>query len=316
MSDTYLIPQFIIEYLEKCRSSKNPHKLVGIKSHKFKTAETEKWFKDNDVDATHIWKFFVSQGKTEFYCKTCAVCGKRIKIGTLVRHPNAKYCSRKCSGSSKEEREKRKQTFLEKYGVECPLQSKEVQEKSSQTRRSNHWETFCSLLREKDIIPLFSKEEYANDTGRKFKCLVCGEEFESEGTNNYNKYHTNKDGTYKTLQIGNIYCHQCAKSPYSKKEKEVLSFVKSIYSGIIEENAKGLFQNGNMELDIFLPSLNLGIEFDGTYWHSKEGAKEKDERKTRLCEQKGIRLLRIKESDWDTNPQAVKETLLEAIKRS
>ena len=209
-------------------------------------------------------------------------------------------------------REKIKQTSLKKYGVENPTQSKEIQEKIFQTNRSNHWERFCLQLKKKDIIPLFSKEEYIHDTGRKFKCLICNKEFESEGTNNYEKEHPNKDGSYTTLISHNIFCPNCFKAPISKKEKEVLEFVKSIYKGEILENDRKQLEG--KEIDIFLPELNLGIEFDGSYWHSSEKAKERDEHKNQLCEQKGITLLRIKESDWDTNPQAVKDSLLEDIK--
>ena len=237
---------------------------------------------------------------------------------------------------SKKVQEKTKQTCLEKYGVEFATQTEEVKEKIKQTclekygnsrtfygkivhkkvlatRRTKHWYIFCSLLKERNITPLFSKEEYINDTGRKFRCLACGEEFVSEGANNYMLQHKNKDGTYTTLIPHAIFCPHCFKAPYSQKEKEVLEFVKRIYKGEILENHKGLFPNKQMELDIYLPSLNLGIEFDGEYWHSLEGAKEKDERKNQLCEEKGIRLLRIKESEWDTNRTQVENQIKEFL---
>ena len=135
MSDTYLIPQFIIDYLQKSRSTKNPQILTGGKLSKFKTPEIEKWFKDNEVTAGYLWKSFVSQGKTEFYYKTCPVCGKRFSLKSIVKRPNANYCSNKCSQLSKEVQEQRKRTWLEKYGVEHPFQSKEVQDKIKQI----HW---------------------------------------------------------------------------------------------------------------------------------------------------------------------------------
>ena len=382
MSNDYLIPQFIIDFLQNSKSAKNPQRLASTLLTKNSTPEIKIWFKENDVNASYIWKFFVSQGKTQFYYKTCAVCGKRIKLETLVGFPDAKYCSSKCRANSKDVKEKKKQTNLEKYGVEHPAQSKDIREKQKQTclkkygvenpfqskwvqeklketnckkygvenpsqsndikekkrqtflekygvknpsqnkeihekqfktQRANHWETFYSLLKEKDIIPLFGKEYYINDIGRKFKCLNCGEKFESEGTCNYKKEHKNKDGSYTTLLIQNIFCPYCLKIRYSKKEKDVLKYVKSIYNGAIQENAKGLFKHGNMELDIYLPSLNLAIEFDGDYWHSTDEAKERDERKNQLCEEKGIRLLRIKESDWDNNQEIVKNQIKEFV---
>ena len=353
MSENYLIPQFIIDYLQKSRSNKNPQWLATSRLRKNLTLEIENWFKENEVNASYIWKFFVSQGNTEFYFKTCPTCGKRIEIETLLKYPVIKYCSRKCANSaqeikekkkyiclkkygveytiqSKEVREKYRQTFLKKYGVENPFQSKEILKKREKTwlikygvghisqskeikqiKRSNHWKNFYSLLREKDIIPLFSKEEYANSTGRMFKCLICGKEFKSEGTFNYKKEHPNKDGTYTTLIPSDIFCPHCFKAHVSKKEKAVLEFVRTIYDGEILENDR--IQLEGRELDIFLPSLNVAIEFDGDYWHSKEGAKERDAKKTQLCEQKGIKLLRIKESDWDNNREEVENRIKEFL---
>lgn len=54
-----------------------------------------------------------------------------------------------------------------------------------------------------------------------------------------------------------------------------------------------------LEIDIFIPSLKLGIEFDGLRWHSE---KFKDRnyhlRKTLLCEENGIALIHIFEDEW------------------
>lgn len=49
-----------------------------------------------------------------------------------------------------------------------------------------------------------------------------------------------------------------------------------------------------MELDIYIPSLKTGIEYDGMAWH-KEDKHEREARKYRLCQQQGIKLLRLRE---------------------
>ena len=46
------------------------------------------------------------------------------------------------------------------------------------------------------------------------------------------------------------------------------------------------------ELDIYIPSINVAIEFDGDVWHKNI---EKDINKNRLCNDKGIRLFRIRD---------------------
>ena len=110
-----------------------------------------------------------------------------------------------------------------------------------------------------------------------------------------------------------------SKGGTSKKEKDLLDFVKSIYKGEIIENSKKIL-NG-LELDIFLPEKNLAIEFNGLYWHSdkaafniptkeeKEHAKYRHLEKTKLCEEKGIHLIHIFEDDWDFKQNIVKSIL-------
>lgn len=54
------------------------------------------------------------------------------------------------------------------------------------------------------------------------------------------------------------------------------------------------------ELDIYLPSRNIAIEFNGDYWHSD---KNKDstyhQKKTIECAKKGVRLIHIFENEWN-----------------
>ena len=240
---------------------------------------------------------------------------------------------------NKEIREKVKKTCLEKYGVENPSQLKEIREKAKKTcleyygvvstlllkesqerrfkmHRFNYWDTFITILNKRKIAPLFSKEEYVSNKNNrerkfKFKCLNCKEEFVSDGiAKNITRNRETR------LKVDHIFCPHCFKARYSKGEKEVVSFVKSIYGGEILENHKGLFpSHKQMELDIFIPALNLGIEFDGDYWHSDKFLRniENDKMKNQLCEEKGIRLIRIKEKDWTNNREQVEKQIREVI---
>ena len=107
----------------------------------------------------------------------------------------------------------------------------------------------------------------------------------------------------------------------SKGEKEVLEFVKSIYSGTIIENDRTQMtpndENGwieNHELDIWLPDIKVAIEFNGTYWHSLPNKIESDKFKKIQCESKGIRLLTISESDWDNEQDICKSKIIDFLK--
>lgn len=53
------------------------------------------------------------------------------------------------------------------------------------------------------------------------------------------------------------------------------------------------------ELDIFIPNLNIAIEYNGVYWHSdKKIDKEYHITKTTECEKHGISLIHIFEDEW------------------
>lgn len=50
-----------------------------------------------------------------------------------------------------------------------------------------------------------------------------------------------------------------------------------------------------VEVDIFLPDYNIGIEYDGIYYHSSEKSRQKEEKKNKLLQETGVTLIRIKE---------------------
>ena len=48
-----------------------------------------------------------------------------------------------------------------------------------------------------------------------------------------------------------------------------------------------------IELDVFIPKYNLGIEFDGSYWHKEK--LESDRNKNELLEKKNIQIIRVRQ---------------------
>ena len=59
-----------------------------------------------------------------------------------------------------------------------------------------------------------------------------------------------------------------------------------------------------LEIDIFIPSKNIAIEYDGLYWHSSNKfsgrtiEKKYHLNKTEQCLKKGIKLIHIFENEW------------------
>jgi very-short-patch-repair endonuclease len=91
-------------------------------------------------------------------------------------------------------------------------------------------------------------------------------------------------------------CPHCHKK-FSNEEKELLDFIKSFYNKTIITNTKDVISP--YELDIYLPEDKIAIEFDGLYWHSEKFLnKDYHYLKTKLCNEKGIRLIHIFEDEW------------------
>lgn len=101
----------------------------------------------------------------------------------------------------------------------------------------------------------------------------------------------------------------------SKPEVELFRFIRKSIKGVILRNDR--IQIKPKELDIYIPSLNLAFEFNGTYWHSE---KFKDinhrEVKTKLCKNKNINLIHIEEKDWKDNKTKVLKSILNILKQA
>ena len=92
-----------------------------------------------------------------------------------------------------------------------------------------------------------------------------------------------------TRTINGAECPECTKYTRSSfPEQAIFFYIKQCYPDAIN-SYKDIFEHG-MELDIYIPSLQLGIEYDGVLHTYKQ-----DLRKYKICRENGIRLIRIKE---------------------
>lgn len=190
---------------------------------------------------------------------------------------------------------KAKNTLSKKYGVEHPMQLKEVALAIVRTRHSNLYNTLIDRITKKNYTILSSKEDYINNGFFKLKCNNCGTEWITKSTNDIRN------------------CPHCAKQHVtSEVEKELLSYIRSLYSGEIIENNKALIKP--YELDIYLPKKKLAFEFDGTYWHSdKFKDKKYHQIKSVMCNRKHIRLIHIFEYEWAFNQEKIKNLIKSAL---
>lgn len=87
----------------------------------------------------------------------------------------------------------------------------------------------------------------------------------------------------------------------SKAEKQIVSFIKSFYKGTVVENTRSVIKP--LELDIYLPELQIAIEYNGTWFHSSNSGTPKNYHlnKSKRCREANVRLIHIYEfEDFNT----------------
>lgn len=147
----------------------------------------------------------------------------------------------------------------------------------------NTQEEFVCKAVEKHIDKFdYSKVEYKNShINIKLICKKHNIEFEQM--------------PYMHLQ-SDICCPACvSEMNESKAELEIKEFIKSLFPE--EEIVKKHI--AKMEIDIYLPRLKLGFEYNGLYFHREEIiGKDRHFKKTNLAEENDIRLIHINENEY------------------
>jgi hypothetical protein len=106
-------------------------------------------------------------------------------------------------------------------------------------------------------------------------------------------------------------CHPRVR-PTSSQETELYRFIKSLCSDAISGYRSHYHSK---EIDVYIPDLHLGVEYNGLYWHSESvlmhnnRSAQTDHEKFLLLQSQGIRLIQIFEDEWINKPQIVKSRL-------
>jgi hypothetical protein len=226
--------------------------------------------------------------------------------------------------------EKARLTNLDRYDVEYPLQSHDVQRRCAESFGSRHVGLGCALrlsgpgektkagirrrawrrvAAPKDVVPLFSESEFmaVDDITKKdclrFRCPACGTEFASSWN----------DGLHRR-------CPACFPELHgtSRQETELVDFLKSVADSdrVSTKCGRNRLPSGK-EVDavVDMPSGVVGVEYDGLYWHSEQAGKGRlyHLSKTLECEASGIRLVHVFENEWLSKGKIVKSRLRSAL---
>ena len=110
-------------------------------------------------------------------------------------------------------------------------------------------------------------------------------------------------------------CPHCA-NLVSRPEIEIYEFLSDIFgSGNVLMHNRNILGNGK-EIDIYIPQLKLGIEYNGLRWHSEDFGKTSMYHlsKTEDCREKGIKLIQIFEDEYNYHKDIVYSKLKHLIK--
>lgn len=114
-------------------------------------------------------------------------------------------------------------------------------------------------------------------------------------------------------------CPKCAKGITSSRgEKQIIEFL--LENGLTQNDISTheiIFSeefDNKIEIDIFIPKLNIGIEFNGVYYHSEKFVdKDYHYRKFKICQDKNIQLIQIWEDDWYSKQEIIQQLLLHKL---
>ena len=272
----------------------------------------------------------------------CKICGTPVKF-SYQKYPN--YCSRSCSNHDEEVlkkissscskslkkayeergdeiKNKRISTLSEKYNVEIdsptPFAIKEIQKQAQDIVFEKYGvkNSFqLDWVKQKSISTQRQKSiDLQKERGIDFEYLEDGRYLVKDccpihGDLIYTQIEFNNRFRPSRFKISNP-CYIC--NPFgnhvSGMQQNIFEFIKSIYDGEIIENNKTILDG--LEIDIYLPELKLGFEFNGDYWHmnplkhryddlnpsNKMCAYDKwkeDRHKILLAEEKGIKLIHV-----------------------
>jgi len=102
----------------------------------------------------------------------------------------------------------------------------------------------------------------------------------------------------KALESIGMLWHGNTSSQSSFREQLICYYLKQQFPDTISR-----YKDLGFELDIYIPSINIAVEFDGYYWH--KDSIDRDMEKDHLCHQNGIRLIRLRECGLTKLPNSI-----------
>lgn len=280
----------------------NASKLESVKN-KTKKTNIEKWGVDNYTKTDEYKEFMINHNNdkhgVDWYQQSEDFIKKTIKTNLLKR------------GVEHHTKDNKFKDFLikkniEKWGVDNYTKTDEYKNTMDEYYKSSKFSEDINKQKNNNKIKIFDYYNNYNSNYNLIKieldilsltCKSCDKQFE-----------INKQLYYLRTKRNMVCCTICNpknSNNTSIAEKEVFSYIKSIYDNEIIEN----YRNG-IELDIYLPDLKIGFEYNGLWYHS-EYNKEKEYHLNKLnhFDKLDIKTFTIWEDDWLYKTDIVKSMI-------
>lgn len=127
-------------------------------------------------------------------------------------------------------------------------------------------------------------------------CQWCGHEWETQ---------------VKKRAIRGDGCPKCSNKSTSFQEQTIYYYVKHLYEDAVNRDTSNGF-----ELDIYVPSINSAIEYDGVTWHKSNKKLLMDNIKDEQCKDKGIKLYRFRDSSLEDTLNSIRITCKDGDNKS
>ena len=305
-----------------CKVMCNLFNKLGVKiRNKKETAEfmktrwIEKYGVDNPAKNSEILKKIRD---TQFKKYGCYGFNTEKQKQTMIERYGTPNCMQ-----NEDVKNKLFNTNIKKYGCKCTLQAPEVIEKSKKTclERYGVHNVLCknSPLRPSNIG--FDKNLESNKKAHK----TLQEKYGGSGMGSLEI----KEKITKTCmkKYGHV-TYPVYKDSYglheSKGQIELYNIIKNKYHNVdVIKNQRGLLlENEGLEIDIWIPQLRIGIEYNGDYWHDRNTYEDdiinnnvttRERIKDILAANNNITLIQIWESDFKSNKKDVLDYIFSII---
>lgn len=233
--------------------------------------------------------------------------------------------------------------IIEQYGS-VPIPTNTYQRKKYELANGKKWfEEYFDIIEGEFIIPKIKQETNKsilikerntlfNNKKNYVVCKLCGEKLKSISNTHLINKHNLTTFEYKLKFPNEKIVSETVSNKISKQTKitntnmkplwtskgetEVKDFIISLGFNVEKSNNRKLLDG--KEIDLLIPDINLGIEYNGLYYHTEKMGKNSSYHlnKTIACNEVGYNLIHIFEDEWVKNNELIKNKLKHILKIS